>query len=298
MLSYKQYLFEQNLSDTIVVDGIIRSTKNSLNKPIATDNTSIENFWRWFGNSKLVDHQHRPLVVYHGTEGDFDTFEQSLIGVSSNNKGFYGRGFYFSIDHVEAQTYGSFVMPVYLKMDKPFINSTNDIDVIAYEFGYNKEPVSINKTWLLNQIKLKDTNAAILANLLVDGVNEDDLWDEFGAAGGSYSDELIDLNDVVDWFDDSKFSRNMVSSIEQSLSIIIPEYAFVYGYGARSPSIVDFTAYGQDSKPFTDSIIKRGYDGVIANGEYIVFSSDQIKSAIGNSGKFSSTSKKITERTI
>jgi len=51
------------------------------------------NFKQWFGNSKVIDEQGNPLVVYHGTFNKFDTFE---LG---NNNGVYkprNNGFYFT----------------------------------------------------------------------------------------------------------------------------------------------------------------------------------------------------------
>lgn len=37
--------------------------------------TESEAFRKWFGDSKVVDAQGRPLVVYHGTQADFNVFE-------------------------------------------------------------------------------------------------------------------------------------------------------------------------------------------------------------------------------
>lgn len=39
-----------------------------------------EEFWRWFGNSKVVDKNGKPLIVYHGTKANFSTFEKGDIG--------------------------------------------------------------------------------------------------------------------------------------------------------------------------------------------------------------------------
>lgn len=55
------------LPAAITVDGVERSTTNSDGRPIASSEEGIRNFWRWFGDSKVVDKQGRPLVVYHGT---------------------------------------------------------------------------------------------------------------------------------------------------------------------------------------------------------------------------------------
>lgn len=48
---------------------------NSLGQVIS----SLENFWNWFGGSKIVDKDGRPLVVYHGTSKDFDIFNMGKI---------------------------------------------------------------------------------------------------------------------------------------------------------------------------------------------------------------------------
>jgi hypothetical protein len=50
------------------------------NQGMSTDNNirpSGEAFKRWFGNSKVVDEDGKPLVVYHGTDAEFDGFDTS-----------------------------------------------------------------------------------------------------------------------------------------------------------------------------------------------------------------------------
>jgi hypothetical protein len=130
MISFKQYILEQeSMPDTITINGKERPTRNSLGKLIATDVKSIENFWKWFGDSKIVDHQHRPLVVYHGTNKNIHTFDVSKIG--SRDAGFFGSGFYFTIDEDEALDYAETAvedlgggvanaMPLYISIKTPF----------------------------------------------------------------------------------------------------------------------------------------------------------------------------------
>jgi site-specific DNA-cytosine methylase len=66
------------LPETIEVDGVQRPTTNSEGQPIAQGEDAVRAFWRWFGNSKVVDDQGRPLVVYHGTRaGDITTLRPS-----------------------------------------------------------------------------------------------------------------------------------------------------------------------------------------------------------------------------
>ena len=103
--------------DTIVVDGVKRTVYNSNGERIATTEEALTNFWRWFGDSKVVDDQGRPMVVYHSTEAEFDAFELQRGG--GNEKagwGFYTKsekGHYFN---TKEHQYG-----LYVKLDKPLI---------------------------------------------------------------------------------------------------------------------------------------------------------------------------------
>lgn len=65
--------------DTIDVDGVQRPTRNSNGRLIHPTEEGIRNFWRWFGDSKVVDDQGRPLVMYHGTSMDKD-FSKFKVG--------------------------------------------------------------------------------------------------------------------------------------------------------------------------------------------------------------------------
>lgn len=62
-----------------------------------------ENFKKWFGDSKVVDDEGRPLTVYHGTQGKFDAFDPNRKG--ARDSGDYGKGFYFTQSKANAQMY-------------------------------------------------------------------------------------------------------------------------------------------------------------------------------------------------
>lgn len=106
-------------------------TENSLGKPIADTPEKIANFWRWFGKSKVVDKQGRPLVVYHGTKSNIQTFDLSKAGVSDD--GLAGKGFYFTYNPDEASGYAESdiygkgdspnVLPVYVSLKNPLLVS-------------------------------------------------------------------------------------------------------------------------------------------------------------------------------
>ena len=48
--------------------------------------TETPAFKRWFGDSKVVDADGKPLVVYHGTTGDFSAFDSNMLGSSTQHK--------------------------------------------------------------------------------------------------------------------------------------------------------------------------------------------------------------------
>lgn len=73
------------------------------------DQTETEAFRRWFGDSKVVDAEGKPLVVYHGTDTSISTFDES----KSRN------GFWFSSDISDAGDYGDNTVEAYLSLKNP-----------------------------------------------------------------------------------------------------------------------------------------------------------------------------------
>lgn len=144
------------LPDMVDIDGVMRHTKNSEGRQIAHTIDGIKNFYKWFGDSKVVDEQGRPLVVFHGTNADFDTFDKTKIGSSTKNKGIFGNGFYFTDDIKLAEGYNrkngivvkdgtGKVMPAYLTIKKPFFWNKKDSVSIAEKMGFPKSRIKDGK---------------------------------------------------------------------------------------------------------------------------------------------------------
>lgn len=97
---------------------------NSLGQQIHPTEEGVENFWEWFGDSKIVDEQGRPLVAFHGTNADFEEFSDQF-----GKRGALGAGHYFTLetDPDRKPGYGTRTMPVYLRVTNPADKS----DVIA-----------------------------------------------------------------------------------------------------------------------------------------------------------------------
>lgn len=79
--SQDKSMSQEFIGQTIDVDGVNRPTTNSVGKPIQGTEDGIREFWRWFGDSKVVDESGRPKVMFHGTTEDFTEFDEIYGGI-------------------------------------------------------------------------------------------------------------------------------------------------------------------------------------------------------------------------
>lgn len=93
--------------ETINIDGQERTVYNSDGERIAQSEAALRNFYKWFGDSKVVDEQGRPLVVYHGTSAEFDTFMKEKRGELTEAKS-AKEGFWFTDGKYTAETYAKY----------------------------------------------------------------------------------------------------------------------------------------------------------------------------------------------
>ena len=111
--------------------------------------TETPEFKKWFGDSKIVNSDGKPLVVYHGTKASFNEFDSLKVGTASD-QGWYGSGFYFTPDpEVASDVYakrvgdgtdGANVMPVYLSIKNPYDwRSENSIGLFQNNAGASLE---------------------------------------------------------------------------------------------------------------------------------------------------------------
>lgn len=135
-------------------------------------------FKAWFGDSKVVDENGQPLVVYHGTNTEFDTFDRRKA--NKIDHGFFGAGFYFAKTPQSGKAMAgnaNIDMPLYIKMNNPFYfnmgNTALIIDKIKKEYkvyaeNYNKNVASYEQI---------DTDADI----------DESFFDKNGNINGSYN---------------------------------------------------------------------------------------------------------------
>jgi GNAT superfamily N-acetyltransferase len=80
-------------------------------------------FRRWFGQSAVVDARGQPLVVYHGTDADFDVFDLGQAGRRTVGGKWAGPAAYFTSSLRLARSYATHerVLPVYLSLQNPYV---------------------------------------------------------------------------------------------------------------------------------------------------------------------------------
>ena len=164
---------EENLDDYIPY----QLSPHAYNKQGKADINTPE-FKNWFGDSKVVDENGRPLVVYHGTNSEFDTFDRRKA--NKIDHGFFGAGFYFAKTPQSGKAMArnaNIDMPLYIKMNNPFYfnmgNTALIIDKIKKEYkvyaeNYNKNVASYEQI---------DTDADI----------DESFFDRNGNINGSYN---------------------------------------------------------------------------------------------------------------
>ena len=106
------------------------------------------NFWKWFGNSKVLNFEKEPLIVYHGTNTEFNVFDAAKININEPHGDYIVFGFYFNPDKNKATRYikgnNKIIMSVYLRIENPlFIYSTKDGVELRNSFGGDEQYFSI-----------------------------------------------------------------------------------------------------------------------------------------------------------
>jgi ADP-Ribosyltransferase in polyvalent proteins/Transglycosylase SLT domain len=82
-------------------------------------------FKKWFGNSKLKDNKGEPVIVYHGSDKEFTTFD---LNAEKKNRTSNPRGIYTTPNKTEAKTYGKNVTELYARSENPYVEGKSDIN--------------------------------------------------------------------------------------------------------------------------------------------------------------------------
>lgn len=109
-------------SRAITVGERRRPVVDSAGRPISVNAQATANFWRWFGDSRAVDSDGRPVLLFHGTGQDIAQFKPSRTGL-------FGGGIYLTGSAESADFYATTyndagagrVYPVYARLRNPYV---------------------------------------------------------------------------------------------------------------------------------------------------------------------------------
>lgn len=116
------------------------------------ENNLNDNFWKWFGNSKVVDKDGKPLIVFHGTpDREFTEFDPTKPKLHRKLEDI--GGIYFTSNQMVAGNYrkGGRILSVYLKIEKP-------LDITPLIYKYRKKGMSFMEA---KQLSLKQLDKNI-----------------------------------------------------------------------------------------------------------------------------------------
>ena len=144
------------------------------------DRIQSPEFKKWFGDSKIVNEDGSPMVVYHGTNKDFSEFSVK----QKNDHGYYGEGYYFTPNQSDASFYADLystrdvvegeqsapnVMPVYLSIKNPYVIYKNNFSGPQYADEFTKDLKEKGYDGII--VRLRDVDD-ITGNIVADDITE------------------------------------------------------------------------------------------------------------------------------
>ena len=232
--------------------------------------TQTDAFKKWFGDSKVVDSDGKPLRVFHGSrDASFTVFDKAKVGtgiVGTNPSG----GFYFSDNRTASEFFADQIM----------VEKTGDQEITSDDFQvYGDGPFFI----------LSDDA----------GINAGPYGTEAAAEQAAESiAEKWNSSEVGDVVYENDNIMELYLKMENPLRV---ESGNIYDLGdaARKAYLASDQAPthlkdGTETFPYDGIIAENVVDGDTESTVYIVFEPTQIKSATGNRGTYDPTNPDIT----
>ena len=180
-------IYPEYTGETIEINGVERTVYNSNGDRIAKSEPALRNFWNWFGDSKVVDEQGRPLVMYHGSLAQFEIFKTVKSGIDFTPKK------EFAINYAQEKSMANeadkqpILYSVYIKAENPFDphkkedlekikDYIKDKSISLFETKFNQEDIEpqlmgeIYDTKFLEEEKFNNTKIGEVV-LDKDGIN-------------------------------------------------------------------------------------------------------------------------------
>lgn len=245
------------MPNKIRVGGVMRSTSNSLGQKIHPTESGVRKFWEWFGDSKAIDGEGRPLVLYHGTNKDFVAFDEKQAGSSGIPKTGKDKVMFFSDSQWEANNYAN------MATDYKAYNSANAKERnVEYELGEVARQMD----------RAGETNEAIEERMRF--LRKEKMPKTSAKEASSQGKNVVPvyLNIQNPLIDDVKGRVSTNSDrVKKALKVIDDGDGIILNNVRSFNDVQDTTNH------------------------YLVFKPEQVKSAIGNNGDFSGDERDMTK---
>ena len=248
------------------------------------DQTQTPEFRRWFGDSKVVDEDGKPLVVYHGTTSSFESF------VVPEDAQPWNKGIFFSSDsRVAGDVYAASGGLAIANEDaiNIAINKMSKADIIAFAKENTYQWSRVDPLYDLRDDIRNDEEVSILRDSLRSALiyNTDELE-------GLDQESLKLAGKITSAPIGARRGANVVPAyLSLQNPLVIDAKRESFDPDQQAAWIEEAKDGGNDGL-----IIKRYEDGGIGPGDrytsggihdvYVAFRPEQIKSATGNSGAF------------
>lgn len=256
-------LGEQAANETSQRPAVVAWAKEKFGDRTAPDGSTVwQNFTEWFGDSKVVDAEGKPIVVYHGTGTAINEFKEEFTGQGNDQ---LGTGFYFTTLEKQAKGYETNRLPSADGLEKlGGEDSPNTISAI----------LSIKNPLKLDQ-NTETTRDFVLTQKQVQQIllSAPNIFDE-------------NESPLTNWMDSNgkPYTKAQVISIAKKYDNLLHiQNDFFRNEGtAFRKAVNEATGFDGVEKTFADG-----------TKHYVAWFPTQIKSAVANTGEFSETDPNI-----
>jgi hypothetical protein len=287
----------------------------AMEMPTVSDPTQTPEFKSWFKGSKAVDRIGRPQVVFHGSTHNFEKFDMS----GGNPENYYGKGLYFTDSKVDVGNYGTHTGPDLTgRIERRVEQIMEEEDGDVPDYGtpeYEVERLKAEekaKQELIggNKGVVYLTYLRILRPVIVDASGGTEFYLNYNEETGNETGSGVKLAQAcITVGRELGVDGQRVWVDAWNTGELYDDFsAYDFEKAVRqSDSLIDDLEGG--SGVFIAAVYRAmGFDGIILKNadkqfnmnmspgttHYIVWNPRQVKSAIGNSGKFNPRSPRMT----
>jgi GNAT superfamily N-acetyltransferase/predicted nucleotidyltransferase len=269
--------------------------------------TDTPAFQKWFDGSKIVDNAGKPLVVFHGSDQKFDSFErkEGLRGDGGIFQSTVHSPFFFftpdsnyAWDVAQHKSRQGHVIRAYLKMKNPLdLRTPAGIRAGDHIFGIlaDHEDVNVQEKRdaladLRQELSDEMKHVPIAYTRFIKRDSSGNIIGQSSNKGNGYETEDVSIEQAHQWHQqDIEDLKDEISAAEKDLDELIAS-------GGQLTNLW----HALDEDDAAEKLKSAGYDGVIfyeneGTTSYAVPGANQIKSVASNKGTYSMDSDNITE---